>query len=163
MSFADLWAANEKGSDIIFNMAGYNNIKGEFHYINTANGKVRQIHIRVFSTTNYITYIIAEDDTVTFIDADLLNERIIKQETGTEAFYIMSQKATTEAIDMAIEKSVANWSQTDEAAADFIKNKPDIATDDEILEMLAQEDMLPVVADSDGALLSDENGNILLW
>jgi hypothetical protein len=38
-----------------------------------------------------------------------------------------------------------------------------IATDEEILEMLAQEDMLPVVKDSDGSLLADENENILLW
>ena len=42
-------------------------------------------------------------------------------------------------------------------------DKSEIATDDEILELLAQEDMLPVVADSDGALLADENNNILLW
>lgn len=39
----------------------------------------------------------------------------------------------------------------------------DITTDDEIIEMLTQLDMLPSVADFDGALLSDENGNILLW
>lgn len=39
----------------------------------------------------------------------------------------------------------------------------DITTDDEIIEMLTQLDMLPSVADFDGALLSDENGDILLW
>ena len=37
------------------------------------------------------------------------------------------------------------------------------AEDEEIIEMLVQEDMLPVVADADGSLLSDENGNVLLW
>lgn len=42
-------------------------------------------------------------------------------------------------------------------------DKTEIATDEEILELLAQEDMLPVVIDADGALLSDENENILLW
>jgi len=46
---------------------------------------------------------------------------------------------------------------------DFIKNKPEIATDEEIIEMLTQLDMLPTVADSDGAILADENGDILLW
>lgn len=56
-----------------------------------------------------------------------------------------------------------DWEQTDETDAGFIKNKPEIATDDEILEMLMQEDMLPVVADSDGLLLADEHDNILLW
>ena len=39
----------------------------------------------------------------------------------------------------------------------------DIATDDEILEMLAEIDVLPAVADSDGSILADENENILLW
>lgn len=39
----------------------------------------------------------------------------------------------------------------------------DITTDDEIIEMLTQLDMLPSIADFDGALLSDENGDILLW
>lgn len=39
----------------------------------------------------------------------------------------------------------------------------DIATDDEILNMIIQNDMLMAVKDYDGAVLSDENGNILLW
>ena len=39
----------------------------------------------------------------------------------------------------------------------------DVATDEEVLDMLIQVDMLPTVADSDGALLADENGDILLW
>lgn len=39
----------------------------------------------------------------------------------------------------------------------------DIATDDEIIALLTQEDMFPVVTDSDGSILADENDNILLW
>ena len=39
----------------------------------------------------------------------------------------------------------------------------EIATDDEIVEMLMQEDVFPVVTDSDGAILADESDNILLW
>lgn len=42
-------------------------------------------------------------------------------------------------------------------------DKSDIATDDEIIEMLIAEDMFPVVTDTDCSLLADENGNILLW
>ena len=38
-----------------------------------------------------------------------------------------------------------------------------VATDDEILEMLMEHDMLLAVTDSDGFILSDENNNILLW
>ena len=37
------------------------------------------------------------------------------------------------------------------------------ATDEEIFDMLIQIDMLPAVTDNDGALLADENGDILLW
>lgn len=43
-----------------------------------------------------------------------------------------------------------------------LEDKPEIATDDEIIEMLMEVDMLPVVADADGSLLSDGD-NILLW
>lgn len=42
-------------------------------------------------------------------------------------------------------------------------DKSDIATDEEIIEMLIVEDMFPAVTDTDGSLLADENGNILLW
>ena len=71
--------------------------------------------------------------------------------------------AVSEQIDTAIQKSVADWSQTDTTAVDYIKNKPDIATDEEIVELLMQVDMLPAITDSDGSVLSDEDGNILSW
>lgn len=38
-----------------------------------------------------------------------------------------------------------------------------IATNEEIIDLLMQENMLPAITDSDGSMLSDENGNILLW
>ena len=38
-----------------------------------------------------------------------------------------------------------------------------IATDDKIIEMLIQEDMLPAVINFDGSILADEADNILLW
>ena len=59
--------------------------------------------------------------------------------------------------------SQADWNQTNNTALDYIKNKPEIATDEEIIEMLMEEDMFPVVTDSDGSMLADENGDILLW
>ena len=40
---------------------------------------------------------------------------------------------------------------------------PKIATDDEIIDRLIEEDMLPAVCDTNGDILSDENENILLW
>lgn len=38
-----------------------------------------------------------------------------------------------------------------------------IATDEEIIDLLIEEDMLPAVCDTNGDILSDENENILLW
>lgn len=66
------------------------------------------------------------------------------------------------AIDIP-EQLQADWNQSDEAAKDFIKNKPAIATNDEIIDMLIEIDMLAAVQDADGALLSNENGEILMW
>lgn len=57
----------------------------------------------------------------------------------------------------------SDWNQADTTKIDFIKNKPAIATDEEIIDLVAAEDMLPTVADADGSILSDENKNILLW
>lgn len=45
--------------------------------------------------------------------------------------------------------------------ADWVKEQ--IATDDEIVELLMQDDVFPVVTDADGSILADENENILLW
>ena len=36
-------------------------------------------------------------------------------------------------------------------------------SDDEIIEMLIREDMLPAVVNFDGSILADEADNILLW
>ena len=56
-----------------------------------------------------------------------------------------------------------DWNEVDETSLSYIKNKPEIATDEEIIDMMAQEDILPVVTDSDGSILTDENGDVLLW
>lgn len=66
------------------------------------------------------------------------------------------------AIDIP-EQLQADWNQSDEAAKDFIKNKPEITTDDEIIDMLIEIDMIAAVKDADGALLANENGEILMW
>jgi hypothetical protein len=39
----------------------------------------------------------------------------------------------------------------------------DIATDEEIMEMFIEQNILMAVTDSDGAILTDEQGNIILW
>lgn len=59
---------------------------------------------------------------------------------------------------------VGGTSQNDKNATRLLKES-DIATDEEIIEMLGAEnvDMLPAVTDADGAMLTDENDNILMW
>ena len=57
----------------------------------------------------------------------------------------------------------SDWNTEDEEDLAYIKNKPSIATDEEILELFFETDMLPVVTDTDGSVLTDENNNILLW
>ena len=44
-----------------------------------------------------------------------------------------------------------------------IEDIPVEATDDEMLNALIETDMLMAVTDADGAILTDENGNIILW
>lgn len=44
----------------------------------------------------------------------------------------------------------------------WIDSKFQIATDEDIIESLLEIDMLPAVGDKDGAIITDENGNILL-
>ena len=62
--------------------------------------------------------------------------------------------------------TLSNYHANAKAVGDALAlkvDKSDIATDEEIIEMLIAEDMFPVVTDTDGSLLADENGNILLW
>ena len=76
---------------------------------------------------------------------------------------LVGDATVTDQITDALAESVADWDQTDETAVDYIKNKPEIATTDEVIDMMIEKDMILAVRDGDGAVLSDENGKILLW
>ena len=67
-------------------------------------------------------------------------------------------------IDEHLQEPVqSDWNEIEQTSLAYIKNKPEIATDEEIIDMLAEEDMLPAVADTDGSILTDESENVLLW
>lgn len=87
-------------------------------------------------------------------------------------------------IENSIKDSVANWNQNEKTAVNYIKNRPfyeetnehgetiihqidakfiPTASDEEVLAMIAEVDVLPAVTDADGSILTDENGNILIW
>lgn len=76
----------------------------------------------------------------------------VKEEVS-ELGLLIGDTSVSEQINTALQESVADWSQTDETAADYIKNKPEITTDEEILQLL-----------SDSVNLSPltENGNYLV-
>jgi len=70
--------------------------------------------------------------------------------------------ATKEELNDVEEKIVqSDWNQTDETQNDFIKNKPYEETEDDALELLAEMGVLEATVDTDGAILTDENNNIL--
>lgn len=56
----------------------------------------------------------------------------------------------------------SDWNQTDSNAIDYIKNKPEAATDEEIIDMMLSIDMMPVVQDADGSILVDSDKAILM-
>lgn len=56
----------------------------------------------------------------------------------------------------------ADWEQSDENAYDYIKNKPDIATDEDIMDMLAELDIIAPVTTADGAILTSPIGEIYI-
>ena len=104
--------------------------------------------------------------TVTFSTTrnyDYLGTQNAYEYTPTGDYNPATKKYVDDAVAAVPEQVQSDWNQTDESAVDYIKNKPEIATDDEIITLLTEEDMFPVVTDSDGSILSDENNNILLW
>ena len=56
----------------------------------------------------------------------------------------------------------SDWNESDETNKAFIKNKPELATDDDMLALMMEVDALPVVMDESGAIMTDEEGAILL-
>lgn len=63
-------------------------------------------------------------------------------------------------IDKKIEQvSVqSDWDETDENSMSYIQHKPD---EEDALEIAAELNLVNPVTDADGAILTDENGNIL--
>lgn len=56
----------------------------------------------------------------------------------------------------------ADWNQDDETAIDFIKNKPNIATDEDIMDLLSEIGVIDLVTSSDGSIYTDLNNNIYI-
>lgn len=158
---------NKNISSIKINDVKYN-IKSAFFHAKESEWKTEELNSYIPKQGEIVIYDIDDvyayerfkigDGVQNVIDLPFYNDGFVS--------YYETQTLTDEQKAQARENiGVVNsdWNQIDESATDYIKNKPDIATDDEIISMLTEEDMLPVVADSDGAILADESDNILLW
>ena len=56
--------------------------------------------------------------------------------------------------------SQPDWGQTDEAAADYIKNKPLIATNDDAMDLLAEIGIITPITNSNGEILTSSSNEI---
>lgn len=54
----------------------------------------------------------------------------------------------------------SDWNQNDETAADYIKNKPSIATNDDAMDFLAEMEMTTPVTNSNGEILISQSNEI---
>lgn len=88
------------------------------------------------------------------------NEQSLTDEQKAQArinIGAIGDTAVSEQISDAIENSVADWSQTDETAADYIKNKPD---EEDALSLVADMNLVSPITAEDGSIYTDENGAI---
>ena len=60
-----------------------------------------------------------------------------------------------------ITDSKADWNQIDETAIDYIKNKPDEMTSDDVVDMFMDLELMAPMVNEDGLILTDNNGAIL--
>ena len=80
---------------------------------------------------------------------NVLNSAINNTYTKTETDALFAEKAP-----------VPDWNQNDETAADYIKNKPLIATNDDAMDFLAEMGMIIPVTNSNGEILTSLSNEI---
>lgn len=61
-----------------------------------------------------------------------------------------------------VEVPQSDWHQNDETAKDYIKNKPTIPNDEEMLELLMETEIASPVSDEAGAVYIDNNEKIYI-
>lgn len=77
--------------------------------------------------------------------------------------YIWSDDAWESIGDTSInipEQVQADWNQDDETDASFIKNKPENATDDDAMVLLAELNVVSPLTISDGSIITSSTGKI---
>ena len=84
---------------------------------------------------------------------------------GSTAFDISSNKTymlnnKKQWIQIQVGGSQPDWNQNDEAAADYIKNKPLIATNDDAMDLLAEIGIITPITNSNGEILTSSSNDI---
>lgn len=95
---------------------------------------------------------LSSDITLTATDVDA----IPAPDGGTAGQLLSKTESGTEWID----PPQADWSQNDEAAADYIKNKPLIATNDDAMDLLAEIGIITPITNSNGEILTSSSNEI---
>lgn len=90
------------------------------------------------------------------------NTELNKKVTSVEGKGLSTEDFTTEEKEKLENVSQPDWNQIDDSQLDFIKNKPDVATDEDIIDLMLDMDMMPVVQDTDGTVLVDSDNTIIL-
>lgn len=81
--------------------------------------------------------------------------------TSENGLMSYSDKTKLDGIAEGAEVNVqADWNQNDETTADYIKNKPLIATDEDILDLLYSQGYLIPAGANDNTIYTDNNGNL---
>lgn len=112
-----------------------------------------------------LVYTMKEDN-----DLELANKQYV--DTNTADIVKYSEQTLTEEQQAQARTNIgaisssglvqSDWNQNDSTASDYIKNKPKIATDDDILDLLTElGEITPVVA-SDGSIYTDNQNRIIL-
>lgn len=122
-------------------------------YVDSVSNNLQtQIDNKVPTTRKINSKPLSSDITLTATDVDA----IPAPDGGTAGQLLSKTESGTEWID----PPQSNWSQNDEAAADYIKNKPLIATNDDAMDLLAEIGIITPITNSNGEILTSSSNEI---
>lgn len=136
-------------------------LDGEIIIVDTDSGETR---FKIGDGVKTYTQLPFEDEAV----RNLINNKVDKVDgkglsTNDYTTEEKNKLANAEVVTNKITTISADSDDEHYPTAKAVYNFVDVATDDELIDMLVETDAIIAVSDSDGALLADENGNILLW
>ena len=126
-------------------------------YVDSISSNLQtQIDNKVPTTRKINSKPLSSDITLTATDVDA----IPAPDGGTAGQLLSKTESGTEWIDPPQSNVQPDWSQNDEAAADYIKNKPLIATNDDAMDLLAEIGIITPITNSNGEILTSSSNEI---